>query len=216
MATEWFYWSGGRQRGPVDEAHLKQRAEAGTLRPEDLIWNAAMKDWRPAGEATDWRFGPAPVVAALPGTPPAPTLAYAAQSDEQLILSPRVIDLLGRTGPWVRFLAVLSYIAAGLFLVGGALLVGMTLGGVMPQVSGVGVGGFYVLMGVLYVFPGMYLNSYASRIRTLKRMRRNVDMEQAIDAQRAFWKFCGIAAMLCIVLYFVFVLVAVAFGIWGR
>ena len=78
MATEWFYFSGGRREGPVDELHLKPLAESGTLRPEELIWNAAMNEWRPAGEVTDWRFGPAPQIPTPPDASPPQTLAYVA------------------------------------------------------------------------------------------------------------------------------------------
>jgi hypothetical protein len=215
MGTEWFYTSGGRQKGPVDETQLKQLAEAGALRPEDLIWNATMKDWRPAGEAIDWQFGRAPQVAAVAG-PPAQTLAYAAQSDEQLVLSPRLIDLLGRTAPWVRFLGVLSYILAGLWFVAGIMMVVMTSSRAMPGGAGAGLGAMYVVLTIVYVFLGGYLNSYASRIRMLKRMKRNVDLEEAIDVQRAFWKFCGITTIVCIGLYLLFVAGLMLFAILGK
>ena len=208
MATEWFYWSGGRQQGPVDETHLRQLAESGTLRPEELIWNASMKDWRPAGEATDWRFGPAPNAPQPVGAPPAQMLAYVAQSDEQLVLSPRIIDLMARTAPWVRFLGVLGYICAGFMAVAGLVMIFAVSARGMPGPAGVGLGGAYLVLAVIYVFPANYLNSYATRIGRLRKMRRNVDLEEAIDAQRAFWKFCGILTLVVIGLYFLGIAIA--------
>lgn len=47
-----------------------------------------------------------------PASPPQPvqTLSYAARSNELLVLSPRIVDLLRQTRPWVKFFAVLTYI----------------------------------------------------------------------------------------------------------
>ena len=55
------------------------------------------------------------------------------------------------------------------------------------------------LLAVIYIFPANYLNSYVTRLR---RMKRNVDLEEWIDMQRAFWKFCGILTLVLIGPYF--------------
>jgi hypothetical protein len=215
MATEWFYWSGGRQQGPFDEGHLKQLAEGGTLRPEELIWNASMTDWRPAGEVTDWRFGPAPQATVATVGPPAQTLAYVAQSDEPLVLSPRVIDLLARTAPWVRFLGVLTYILVAFFALLGVVMIFLTTGRAMPGAPGAVLGAAYILFAVIYIFIASYLNSYASRIGRLRRMKRTIDLEEALDVQRAFWKFCGVMTIVGITLYLGGIVIAVAFRLLG-
>ena len=49
----------------------------------------------------------------------------------------------------------------------------------------------YLVMAVLYLFGAMYLNRSASAVGRLKRMHRTVDLEEALEGQRAFWKFCG-------------------------
>jgi hypothetical protein len=51
---------------------------------------------------------------------------------------------------------------------------------------------FYVLVALLYFFPAMYLYRYASGIARLREAGRVDDLDAALDAQRAFWKFVGI------------------------
>lgn len=46
--VEWFYARNNQQLGPVSAAELKQLAERGDLKPEDLVWRSGMNDWTPA------------------------------------------------------------------------------------------------------------------------------------------------------------------------
>ena len=49
--TEWYYARGGQQAGPVSFDQLVDLAKSGGLDPvKDLVWNASMKDWTPAGQ----------------------------------------------------------------------------------------------------------------------------------------------------------------------
>jgi hypothetical protein len=52
--TEWYYARTGKQSGPVSFEQLAGIARSGGLDPlKDLVWTAAMKDWRPAGQVPD-------------------------------------------------------------------------------------------------------------------------------------------------------------------
>jgi hypothetical protein len=210
MGTQWFYWAGGQKIGPVEEDGLKALAQAGTLRPEDLVWTEPMKDWLPAGRATDWTFGPAPAPpTAVSPESTAHTLSYAARSDEQLVLSPRVVDLMRGTAPWVRFLAIVAYIFAGLLAIGGIfMLIESATARFRPVPPAAGV--LYLVLAVIYLFPAGYLSRYASDLRRCHQMRRNVDLEEAIDAQRAFWKLCGILTILVFGIYVIAMAVTIA------
>lgn len=213
MATAWFYWADNQQHGPVSEDALKSMAAAGTLRPEDLVRNESTEQWLPAGQATDWTFGRPPIPAApLAGPGPAAPLAYAAPAVETLVISPRVLDLLQRTSPWVRFFAVLSYIVAGLLALGGVGIIVLSFARFTPpDPAGVIGGGLaYFLIAVIYVFAAGYLNRYASGIQRLARMKRNIDLEDALDAQRGFWKFSGILAICGFVLWVLIAAIAIA------
>ena len=59
----------------------------------------------------------------------------------------------------------------------------------------------YVGLGVVYLFPSSYLNRSASAIRRLKQLHRSVDLEEALEGQKAFWRFSGICMIGVIVGY---------------
>jgi hypothetical protein len=60
--TEWYYAKGGTQHGPVSFETIVETARSGGLDPvRDLVWNAAMKDWLPAGQVPGIFGTPAPV-----------------------------------------------------------------------------------------------------------------------------------------------------------
>ena len=45
MSQEWYYSVDGDRQGPIGGAELKKLAEAGTLKPTDLVWKDGMADW---------------------------------------------------------------------------------------------------------------------------------------------------------------------------
>ena len=47
---EWYYTKEGQQQGPVNLGTLRDMAEDGRLRPQDMVWNSSMSDWTPASE----------------------------------------------------------------------------------------------------------------------------------------------------------------------
>lgn len=120
---------------------------------------------------------------------------FAGDAIEQVV-TPTILTVLSQTQPWVRFLSVLGFIASGLMLLGG--LVGSIVAMGRPM-------GFacliYVLFGFLYFFPSLFLSRYASRIADLRMTRGVRQLESALTAQKSFWKFVGIAAMIIIFVY---------------
>jgi TM2 domain-containing membrane protein YozV len=45
VSQEWYYSVDGDRQGPIGGAELKKLAEAGTLKPTDLVWKDGMADW---------------------------------------------------------------------------------------------------------------------------------------------------------------------------
>ena len=45
MAVEWFYTANKHQMGPVSWEELKQLAESGLLKPNDMVWSDGMDEW---------------------------------------------------------------------------------------------------------------------------------------------------------------------------
>lgn len=121
-------------------------------------------------------------------------------------VTPGMIGALRATRPWVRFLSVLGFVAAG-FMVVAALSV-FVVGTFMPADEGAG-GGLlavlaivYLIGAVVYTIAARHLWRYASSLA--QAIRQPVDlraMEAALAHQSSFWKFTGIAAIATLVLY---------------
>lgn len=72
---EWYYSADGQQRGPVSLAELQERARSGKLdAARDLVWNAGMTEWLPAGRVPEI-FSAAPSTGLAPSNPYAPPVA---------------------------------------------------------------------------------------------------------------------------------------------
>ena len=125
---------------------------------------------------------------------------------------------LQRTQPWVRFLAIMGFIAAG-FMVLVGLAAGVA-GAATGRLETIGLMVVYPIMAVVYVFPSLFLLRYADRIRSFVASGREQDLAGALDAQRSFWKFAGIMTIVSVVvgiLISVFaVLAGVVMGMRGR
>ena len=124
---------------------------------------------------------------------------------------------LQRTQPWVRFLSIMGFVAAGLMIVAG--LVGGGVGAASGSPEMIVLLFLYPLMGVLYIYPSLCLLRFANSIRTFQHAPTAQNLEAALDAQRSFWKFVGIITIVSIcatILMFVLAIVlGVAAGIAG-
>jgi hypothetical protein len=133
--------------------------------------------------------------------PASPTISpYPSNSFGQgdSMVTPKVVEMLRQTQPWVRFLSVLAFIAFGLLLLaGGGLLFGMTAGRAELAIMFV----VYGVMGGLYLGPAIFLGRYASNIAKLRMTLRADDLESAMEAQKSFWRFAGIVALIVLLLY---------------
>jgi len=118
---------------------------------------------------------------------------------------------LRRTQPWVRFLSIMGFIAAGFMVLTGvgAGVVGAASG----RVETIGLMIVYPIMAVAYVFPAMFLMRYADRIKTFVASGQEQDLMGALEAQRSFWKFAGIFTIVSIVVGIVISVFAVLAGI---
>ncbi|MCB1062619.1 MAG: DUF4339 domain-containing protein [Verrucomicrobiae bacterium] len=64
---DWFYANERDEQVPVGEEELKALAESGGLRPETLVWNASMTDWKPCREVKpEWFLAAATTLAPSP------------------------------------------------------------------------------------------------------------------------------------------------------
>lgn len=66
---QWFFVSGDKARGPIEEEELRRMASAGELQPQQWVWNQAMGDqWAPA-QTIPGLFAATPPTATAPAVP---------------------------------------------------------------------------------------------------------------------------------------------------
>jgi len=114
-----------------------------------------------------------------------------------------VIESLRQTRPWVMLLSIVGFIGAAIIFLAGLVQAAASLGEPTSSRMGAtaGAGIFTALLALLYFVPSFYLWRFAGSIRALTVSRRLGDLEAALAAQKSFWRFCGIAAALLLVLY---------------
>ncbi len=138
-----------------------------------------------------------------------------AQPLEGVNVTTTMINHLRQTRPWVRFLSVLGFVTLGLILFTAlsfviAALAGADLGEGFPAVI---VGIAYIGLGVVYIFPVLYLNRFAGSLRRLLAQGTVQAMEEALGHQKAFWKFVGVLTLVLIGLAVIGMVVGIAVAI---
>ncbi|GMV83913.1 MAG: hypothetical protein AMXMBFR7_50970 [Planctomycetota bacterium] len=74
MSADWYYSTGGAQRGPITLDELKALIRVQTISRETLVWKEGMVSWEPAGQLLDLFTPPPPLPAAQPTRPAPPPL----------------------------------------------------------------------------------------------------------------------------------------------
>ena len=95
---------------------------------------------------------------------------------------------------------------AGMMAFGGA-------GGPFAGGMGIGMAAIYLIMGLLYIFPGIFLVRYATKINALLSSPTTAALEAALVAQKSFWKFVGISVLVVIGMYLLIVIGGIFVGI---
>jgi len=76
----WYYAVNDEELGPVTAAKLKSLADAGTIKPDDLVWREGLSDWKPAREIAGLFSGEAlssPAAEQTPGKDSTPAIEAA-------------------------------------------------------------------------------------------------------------------------------------------
>jgi hypothetical protein len=115
-------------------------------------------------------------------------------------------EILRRTQPWARLMAIIWLIGCGFTVLGGVVAGIAGIAAQQPRLAALVV--IYPLIGVLYLFPAMYVRRFANGARDYASSGQLPDLERALDAQRSFWKFFGILTLVGVAVAIVVMLVA--------
>ena len=125
-----------------------------------------------------------------------------------------MIEAMRGTKPWVLLIGIVLIVSAvfmvmgtiGIFVAG---TVGLAQQG--PEAGAMlGMGVAYALMSVVYIMMGVYLFKYHSAIGRLLQSISVVDMEEALNSQRKFWKMAGVITAIMLVLMVLGIIAAIA------
>ena len=120
-----------------------------------------------------------------------------------------VLGALRGTKGWVRFMAVLGFIACALMLLAAFAMFAAPFVGLRASGLSSGIGLLYLVLTGVYFFLALRLNQYASRIGKFLLAPDGQRLASALDAQRSFWKCLGIMTIIIMVLYILVVVVLV-------
>ncbi|MEO6740531.1 MAG: hypothetical protein ABIP20_09780 [Chthoniobacteraceae bacterium] len=110
----------------------------------------------------------------------------------------------------MRFIAVMMFLNFGITIINTVVTLGSSspVGGEARRIGQIF--GTVIVM-LLYLYPAVKLNSYASRIGVLLQSGRSGDLEIALNEHRAFWRYIGIIALVFMSIF----VIALFFGIVG-
>jgi len=81
-------------------------------------------------------------------------------------------------------------------------------------------GWLYILLGVIYIPPGVFLYRTASAIKRMNTGDPTTALEDALKNQKSFWRFVGILSLvgiaIAVLAFIVGVLAAILVPILGR
>ena len=139
--------------------------------------------------------------------------AYAASSVRGGV-SEAAVALLRQTKPWVRFLSVLGFLGLGLLGLGCLVVMLFPFGALTSMSMGprIAFAFVYLLLGFLHLPPVLFLHRYASRIAKLVATGAPSDLEDALRAQKSFWKYVGVFTLVVMVIYILVLLGVLIFA----
>jgi len=115
-----------------------------------------------------------------------------------------MIDAMRGTKPWVLLIGIVLIISSIFMILGTIGMIAVSAIGMAsmgPEAGAmIGIGVVYAVMSVVYIMMGIFLFKYSSAIGRLLQTNSVADMEDALDAQRKFWKIMGIITAVMLVL----------------
>lgn len=133
----------------------------------------------------------------------------------------RVADILRQTQPWVRLISVIYFVTSAL-MIGGGITAGVVVAFVRSRTDAGAAGALaaiplliiYPAIGLFNLIPAFLLGRFAKRSREFVASGQPRQLEDALDAQRSYWKFMGVLTIIGMALMIIVFLVAMVAGVW--
>ena len=120
----------------------------------------------------------------------------------------RTIDMLNQTRPWVQLIGVLMWIGTVLLGVFGALSI---FGALLTQnLAMILIAVLYIIITLIYASLARSLTTYSGRISQLRVSEKVRDLEDALEAQKNFWRLAGIITLVTLLAYLVILVLVIS------
>lgn len=120
------------------------------------------------------------------------------------------ISFLSEASRWGKFLSILGFVLCGIIVLCALFantLISSAFKQVDPQFANLGAAGgiivaiYYLIIGLLYFFPSLYLFNFSSKMQTAIRNNDQVSLNNAFKNLKSCFKFWGILVIigLCVI-----------------
>jgi hypothetical protein len=203
-AKQWYYTSGGQQKGPLTEQDLRALTAAGGISSQEQVWTQGLAEWVPIASATPFR-----TLFVTPTDQNEPSRSTAITPSDSNTLPPETLHQLIASLGWVWFVVAVGFLASLGTL---CLAIWIASQALNVRVNTFLLPALYTLSACGVVFTGTFLlNGYASRLTELKTARNLESYLKAVAWLNRFW--CFVAVVLIVVLAFGFFAFISAMGI---
>jgi hypothetical protein len=131
-------------------------------------------------------------------------------------LSKEALSNLYEMRKWTNFLAIMGFIFIGfMILIGFAIKSFLaTMGPDIPQLpySSTLIGFIYLMIGLLYFFPVLYLYKFSSWTKSALANNNSSDLNEAFKNLKLHYRFIGILTIITLVLYGVMFIAGIVIG----
>ncbi|RPI06028.1 MAG: hypothetical protein EHM64_04340 [Ignavibacteriae bacterium] len=134
-----------------------------------------------------------------------------------LVISEISLSELASIRKWTYFLAIIGFVASAFMILFGLFFGVMSKfipqEGAANKFPGVLIMLFYFIIGLIYIFPSLFLFNFSSKIKTALAMHSESAFAEALNYLRLHFKFMGIMVIVGIGLVILGIVVAIALAL---
>jgi cytochrome bd-type quinol oxidase subunit 2 len=135
-------------------------------------------------------------------------LANEENADIQLTIDRSAKQYLNETRKWSMFLSIMGFISIGVLLLF-ALFAGTFYSAVnnnlatgnMPFAPTILISILYIVFGVIYIFPTLYLYRFSIKLKVALTSNDSLSLTDAFKNQKSMYKFMGIFVIIILAFY---------------
>ncbi|MDF3026372.1 MAG: hypothetical protein K0S23_679 [Fluviicola sp.] len=118
---------------------------------------------------------------------------------DKLRINNSIKENLITAAKWARFLAVMAFVFTGIMGIASLVILIAALSSGIPSLIGMGLG--YMIVTIVFIFPGLYLIRFAGSTEKGLRSNKQGEFDYGIQNLKSLFKFMGIYTIVLIGVY---------------